>query len=127
VMYLRGVRQIHPMGRDIVGTKDLKEGHFFAGPHELRTDPLIKRYGSDPQAFKRHCQALAGEPMDMAEIAFRLLPFPRVPIYFLLWPEDEEFKARIQVLFDRPIESCMAADAIWALANRVAMAFGQLE
>jgi hypothetical protein len=62
----------------------------------------------------------------MADTAYCLLPFPRVPLYFLLWAGDEEFKPRLQVLFDRSIEEILAADAIWALVNRVAMTFGQL-
>lgn len=64
-------------------------------------------------------------PVDMADAGFRLLPFPRVPLYLLLWLGDDEFKPRIQVLFDRPIESLLAADAIWALVNRVAIAMTQ--
>lgn len=123
VMYLKAVNEIYPMGRDIVGTKDLKEGHFFAGPHEFRTQPLLHRFSGDIVGFQRAARKLDGEPVDMADAAFRLLPFPRVPIYFLLWEGDEEFKPRLQVLFDRSIERILAADAIWALVNRVAMAF----
>ena len=37
-------------------------------------------------------------------------------------PENEEFPARLRVLFDRPIERFLPADAIWALVNRVARA-----
>ena len=35
---------------------------------------------------------------------------------------DEEFKPRLTVLMDRSIEKTLAADAIWALINRVCMA-----
>ena len=123
VLYLKNVQQIFPMGQDIVGAKELKEGHFFSGPHEFRLAPLIQRFGEDRQGFIRACKKLDGHPMDMADAAFRLLPFPRLALYFLLWTGDSEFKPRIQVLFDRPIETILAADAIWALVNRVAMAF----
>jgi hypothetical protein len=123
VMYLKGIDGVYPMGRDIVGAKDLKEGHFFTGPHEFRTQPLLHRFADDLQGFKTAAKYLEGEPVEMADAAFRLLPFPRVPLYFLLWLGDEEFKPRFQILFDRSIETCLAADAIWALVNRVAMAF----
>lgn len=123
VMYLKAIDAIYPMGQDIVGAKDLKEGHFFTGPHEFRTQPLLHRFANDLAAFQRVAQNLGGEPMDMADAAFRLLPFPRVPLYFLIWQGDEEFKPRFQILFDRSIEKVLAADAIWALVNRVAMAF----
>lgn len=123
IMYLKAIDGVFPMGRDIVGVKDLKEGHFFTGPHEFRIQPLLHRYANDLQGFQKAAVRLRGEPVEMADAAYRLLPFPRVPIYFLLWLGDEEFKPRLQVLFDRSIESCLAADAIWALVNRVAMAF----
>ncbi|MGD9008927.1 MAG: hypothetical protein PVG41_13445, partial [Desulfobacteraceae bacterium] len=35
VVYLNNIASVYPMGKDIVGIKDLKESHFFTGPHEL--------------------------------------------------------------------------------------------
>ena len=126
VIYLKNVRQIFPLAQDIVSAKELKEGHFFSGPHQFRIDPLLNRFGQDVARFKEACRALGGKPMAMADAAFQLLPFPRLPLYFLLWAGDEEFKPRLQILFDRPIEAILPADAIWALVNRVAMAFGNV-
>jgi len=42
-----------------------------------------------------------------------------VHLYYLLWEADDEFPARMSVLFERSIENVMAADAIWGLVNRV--------
>ncbi len=126
VVYLKNVEKVFPLGSDIVGTKDLKEGLFFEGPHELRTGPLLKRFGNDVDSFSRYAALLDGQPMEMADAAFRLLPFPRVPLYYLLWRGDREFKSRLQVLFDRSIETFLPADAIWALVNRVSMAFAEI-
>jgi hypothetical protein len=100
----------------------LKESHFFVGPHELRTTKVLDRYGQDPGGFRRAVASLEGRLVDMADAAGRLLPFPRIPLYFLMWFEDEEFPARLKVLFDRSIEQFLPADAIWALVNRVARA-----
>jgi len=122
VMYLINTNDIHPIGRDIVGVKDLKEGHFFQGPHALRTDPLLKHYGCNLKGFRRAAEYLEGEVRDMADAAYRLSPFPRIHLYYLLWEGDEEFEPRLAVLFDRSIENVLAADAIWALVNRVSTA-----
>jgi hypothetical protein len=122
VLYLVNVKAIHPIGTDIVGTKDLKEGHFFQGPHALKIDPLIKRYGRDLIGFKTAAEYLQGTAREMADAAYMLLPFPRVPLYYLLWKGDDEFEPRMTVLFDRSIEKVFAADAIWALVNRVSTA-----
>lgn len=122
VLYLANVDDIYPIGRDIVGVKDLKEGHFFQGPHALKTDPLLKRYGSDLKGFRQAAEYLGGELKDMADAAYKLAPFPRINLYFLLWQGDAEFAPRATVLLDRSIERVLAADAIWALINRVATA-----
>jgi len=123
VLYLTGVNDIYPLGKDIVGAKDLKEGHFFQGPHALKVDGLIQRYGKDISGFKAAAEHLQGEALDMADAAFKLLPFPRIPLYYLLWEGDDEFKPRVNLLFDRSIEKVFAADGIWGLVNRVSSAF----
>lgn len=122
LVYLNQVRALLPLDRDIVGLQDLKESHFFVGPHELRTAKVLERYGEDPRAFQQAVASLEGRMVDMADAAGRLLPFPRIPLYFLMWFADEEFPARLRVLFDRTIEHFLPADAIWALINRVARA-----
>jgi hypothetical protein len=122
VLYLIHVDDIYPLGKDIVGVKDLKEGHFFQGPHALKTDPLEKRYGHDLKGFRQAAEYLGGESKDMADAAYQLSPYPRINLYFLLWQGDEEFPPQATVLLDRPIERVLAADAIWALINRVATA-----
>lgn len=122
VMYLLNVNDIHPIGRDIVGVKDLKEGHFFQGPHALRTELLLSRYGHDLKGFRKSAENLTGEVRDMADAAYKLSPFPRIHLYYLLWEGDEEFAPRLTVLFDRSIENVLAADAIWALVDRVSTA-----
>jgi hypothetical protein len=122
VLYLTNVNGLYPIDKDIVGVKDLKEGHFFQGPHTLRTEPLIRRYGTDLKGFSQVAEHLEGQARDMADSAYRLLPFPRIPVYYLLWQGDEEFKPRVTVLLDRSVENVLAADAIWALINRVTTA-----
>jgi hypothetical protein len=119
VLYLINVKDIYPLGRDIVGPQDLKEGHFFQGPHELKIAPLIERYGRNLRRFRQASEKLDGELVELADAAVRLKPFPRLHLYYLLWEEDEEFPARMSVLFERSIEDVLAADAIWALVNRV--------
>ena len=119
LVYLNNVKVLQPLGKEIIGVKDLKEAHFFQGPHALQIDPLLQRYGHDIKGFKDAAEYLAGHPMDMADAAYRLLPFPRIPVYYLFWKGDDEFDTRISVLFDRSIEKLFSADAIWGLVSRV--------
>ena len=125
VVYLNRVKVLHPVGKEIVGVKDLKEAHFFQGPHALRVDPLIQRYGEDLDGFKEAAQFLEGRAVDLADAAYQLFPFPRVPVYYLFWLGDDEFEPRMSVLFDRSIEEVFSADVIWGLVNRVTTALLQ--
>jgi hypothetical protein len=122
LLYLNHVRSLHPLGRDIVGVKDLKEAHYFKGRHELRLTPLLERYGEDLAGFESAAAYCEGQALDMADKAYRFLPFPRVPLYYLLWKGDAEFKPRISVLFDRTIENVFSGPGIWGLVNLVSFA-----
>jgi len=122
LLYMKDVNSFHPLGKDMVTTKDLKEAHYFKGPHDLNLGPLLERYGNDMDGFKRAASYLGGKPMEMADSAYRLLPFPRVPLYYLFWKGDKEFRPRISVLFDRSIQDYFAAAGIWGLVNLVSTA-----
>lgn len=108
-----------PLSQEMVGVQELKSTHFFQGPHELEVRPLLERYGNDLDGFKRAAERLGSEVLDLADAAYKVSAFPKVPIYYLFWKGDQEFKSRLSILFDRSIEHHLAADAIWGLVNLV--------
>lgn len=122
LLYLNHVKALHPLGRDMVGFKGLKEAHYFKGRHELRLAPLLERYGEDPAGLEAAALYCDGQAIDMADMAYRFLPFPRVPLYYLFWKGDSEFAPKISVLFDRSIEDCLPSPGIWGLVNLVSFA-----
>ena len=107
---------------ELVSTLDLKDAHFFRGPHSVDVSPLLKRFGHDIAGFKKTSKSLDGELQDMADIAYKLPVFPKVPVYLLFWEGDDEFEPRISVLFDRSVEKFLSADAIWGTYNLVVRA-----
>jgi hypothetical protein len=88
----------------------------------LDLNPLLERYGNDLAGFKKAAKHLEGEPVEMADAAYRFLPFPRVPVCSLFWEGDEEFRPRVSVLFERSIERFFSDSAIWFLVNLVSRA-----
>jgi hypothetical protein len=107
---------------EMITVQELKDSHFFQGPHELYIGPLLERYGRDRNGFKRAAESLGGQALDLADAAYRLPAFPKVPLYCLLWEGDEEFEPRVSVLFDRSVEKHLSADAIWGLVTLVTTA-----
>ena len=108
--------------REMISVSDLKDAHFFQGPHTLKTGPVLKRFGGDIRGFKKAAESLNGEFLDLADAAYKFSPLPKIPLYYLLWEGDHEFEANLSVLFDRSIERHLPADAIWGLVNLVSNA-----
>lgn len=104
---------------EMIAIQDLKDAQFFQGPHELKTHLLLERFGHDFEGFRLAAEKLGGIRLTMADISYKLRPFPKIPMYFLLWKGDEEFSSRVSVLFDRSIDLHLSADAIWGLVNLV--------
>jgi hypothetical protein len=118
LVYLRQVGP-EPLRNKMVGPGELKDAHFFQGPHALRVQAVLKRYGNDVEGFKKAAETLGGNALDVGDASYALFPFPKVPLYYILWEGDGEFEPRLSVLFDQSIERHLTADAIWGVVNLV--------
>jgi hypothetical protein len=106
-----------PFMNEMISVNDLKNAQFFQGPHELQTGALIEKYGQNPVGLLKVGKTLGGTPLQMADAGICLRPFPKIPVYYLLWGADEEFPAKASILFDRSIDSHLSADAIWGIVS----------
>ena len=116
LVYLNDVTA-KPFLNEMVSAHDLKDAQFFQGPHELETGALIKKYGNNPAQLIKAGSSLGGIRLQMADAAICLRPLPKIPVYYLLWGADEEFPAKVSILFDRSIDSHLSADAIWGIVS----------
>ncbi len=103
------------LSHQMVSAEELRTGHFFTGPHELKTRPLLKFYGNNLEGFKKAAERAGGEELNLADAAYRFETLPKIPLHYLYWKGDEEFDPRLSVLFDRSIEYHLTADMIWGL------------
>ncbi|MCF8063519.1 MAG: DUF3786 domain-containing protein, partial [Deltaproteobacteria bacterium] len=71
-----------PVTGEMVGVRELKNAHFFAGPHDLDVRPLVARFGRDPDGFRAAAERLEGQAVDLADAAYRLQAFPKVPLFY---------------------------------------------
>ena len=120
LLYLSGIKKDFFMTGNLINYHGLSISHFFRGPHEIRFDSLITKYGKNPEEFINAAKKIEGQHIaSAAELTVRFMSFPNIPLYYMLWAEDDEFPARINVMFDSSIEKIFAADGIWALVNLV--------
>jgi hypothetical protein len=117
VLYLLRAQEIPLAGRQQT-EKDLPGGEtFFRGPHELSRMPILKRFGRDPVGFRQAAASLGGRRLDFGEAAYRFTALPRIPVDYILWPEDDEFPARLTILFDASVSGHLPLDVLWALVH----------
>jgi hypothetical protein len=114
-VYLVQARLLPPSGELV---KELRGGEFFfRGSHTLPLDAIANKYGADRELFiqaGKFCHG--GVPLKMGDAAFRFRVFPRVEMAFVLWLADDEFPARVSLLFDSNADKHMALDVVWAVA-----------
>ena len=103
-----------PIAEKEISEKDLQGGvTFFQGPHALHVSPIVKIYGSDPDAFEKRGRELGAVPAAHGDQAMTFFPFPEIPVTYVLWKEDDEFSASATVLFDKSIEKWLSLDMIF--------------
>ncbi len=103
-----------------VSQAELKGGTtFFRGPHALRVEELREAFGKDPEAFGEAGKRLGGLELLFGDKAFSLTVFPKVPLAYVLWKEDEEFPSQVTVMFDSTIQKHFSLDGIWCLVAEV--------
>lgn len=110
--YLANSKDIALTGRLVSGAQ-LKAGEFFfRGTHGLELDPLVNAFGNRAEQFRNKGLSLGGRSLDLGDASFQLPVLPRIPVVYVLWAADEEFSARLSVLFDSTADSMMHLDTL---------------
>ncbi|UCB56849.1 MAG: DUF3786 domain-containing protein [Candidatus Omnitrophota bacterium] len=80
-------------------------------------EPLIAKYGSNPQALLDALKPYRAEPSGMADASVILNVLEGVPILIQLWGGDEEFKPNANMLFDKSIMDIFPTEDVVILAE----------
>jgi hypothetical protein len=124
ITYLLNAQEI-PLAQRLVAGSSLKGGKtFFQGAHRFPVEPLVERYGMDPTGFLDKGLSLGAAQEGYGDAGLRFLALPRIPVVMVLWQGDEEFPARLSVLFDASIERHLPLDAIYALVGEICRRIG---
>ena len=127
LVYLTEAKDLKP-AHTWVSEKDLKGGStFFRGPHSLQVRELEERYSRNPDAFLAVGRSLGGTQILYGDKAFALEVFPKIPMAYILWRGDEEFAARVGVLFDATVEAHFPLDIIWCMVSETTRRLLSLE
>ena len=116
--YMASALDIPTTGR-LIRPVDVKGGHrFSAGTHVLPLDAIASRYARDKEGFLSQAESFGAEVVTgFGDACIRIYLLPRVPITMVLWTEDAEFPAKVDLFFDSTCEFQLSrSDTIWASA-----------
>jgi hypothetical protein len=110
-----------PLAAEHVSFKEVREAMLYLPNFEKRAvAPLLGRFGPDPQQVLDPARQLGGEREDLGDFSVTIPAFPRVPITLVFWRKDEEFEARLSVLFDRTVIRYLPTEDIVLTAQMMA-------
>jgi len=114
--YLIHVRDI-PLSHKLIQPVNIRGGEvFFRGSHALPLENLAQRYGDNKTVFLNKGKRLSAALPSYGDASLKLLPFPRIPVFLILWVKDEEYPSRADLLFDSTCEMQVPLEIIWSIA-----------
>lgn len=102
-----------------VNFRELPDGTFYHQAFQgYSGNRLAAHFGTIPEAFELACETLNGLRINnLGTLAFRFQALPRVELIAMLWPGDEEFPARAQILFDAGVCHYLTIDGCAMLGS----------
>lgn len=81
---------------------DLPDGSFYVSAFRgYASGPIIRRFSPGGSGLSHAAMRLGGTALPgLADRAWRIPALPRMPLALLWWDADEEFDARVELLFD---------------------------
>ena len=96
------------------------EGYYEAF-RKRSIEPLIKKYGEDPQAIFGDLNKLPAKKFEGGDAGIIVEAFEGVPALVKVWGADAEFKADANIYFDRSIVNIFCTEDIVVLAGLIAV------
>ncbi|MFC1592039.1 DUF3786 domain-containing protein [Thermodesulfobacteriota bacterium] len=109
-----------PLSNDLINYRQVKDGATYYPTFEKRSiKPLLKFFGSSPEKLGAAAAQLGAERAEHGDYGVRIMAFPLVPLYYVVWKGDDEFPPEANILFDATIEQNLSAEDIAVLCQQV--------
>ncbi len=112
--YLIQAKEISLSGNLVKPSKFQGGNIYLKGSHKLPLDTIAEKFGKNSEEFFYKGMTIGGCKLGYGDFSLQLLPFPRVPVVFIIWKGDEEFPSNCSLLVDSTCELHLPIDIIWA-------------
>lgn len=110
-----------PLAHEHISFKEVREAMLYLPNFEKRAvAPLLGRFGKNPEELLDPARSIGGREDDLGDFSVTVPAFPRVPVTLVFWKGDEEFEARLTILFDRTVVRYLPTEDIVLSAQMMA-------
>jgi hypothetical protein len=103
-----------------VGFRDLPDGLFYVQAFQgYSGGRLVRELQGGIEAFRRACERLGGEPLEIGDAGYVFAVLPRVHLALVYWEGDEDFPSQARVLFEDTAASYMPTDGLAILGSQL--------
>ena len=94
----------------LITYRQIKSGSVYFPTFEKRSIiPFTKFFEENSDSLLEVASHIDAEKYDSGDMAIKIMAFPYVPLYFVLWKGDDEFPASGNILFEETIEKKLSA------------------
>jgi len=78
---------------------------------QMATNPLLRAFGEDVEAFRKAGEALGGIPMTRTgDAAFKFMALPKIPMACIFYRGEEGIPSSVNILFDAAAENYLPTE-----------------
>lgn len=104
----------------LITYRQIKSGSVYFPTFEKRSIlPFTKFFAENSDSLLEVAKHINAEKYDSGDMAIKIMAFPYVPLYFVLWKGDDEFPPSGNILFDETIEKILSAEDIAVLSQQI--------
>ena len=103
-----------------VGFRDLPDGLFYVQAFQgYSGGRLVRELEGGVEAFRRACERLGGEPLEIGDAGYVFTVLPRVHLALVYWEGDDEFPSQARVLFEDTAAHYLPTDGLAILGSQL--------
>jgi len=106
---------------DWMSFKEMDGGEvYFPAFRKRAIEPIIRKYGENPELIFKRIDVLGAEKIDMGNAAISIRIFPKIRVSIVLWAKDEEFPSECNMLFNRSARDILPTEDAAVLGGIIA-------
>jgi len=100
-------------------TKLSPQSHFGSASSNSFFKRVANSFSGNIELLKQACVKMGGLETTKADVGFMFQVFPFLPVIFQFWDGDEEFKPRVNFLFDKNTLDFIHFETAWYVAGHL--------